>query len=44
MKRAIEIITAPIWLPVMLAWALLVYLAGWIDWLLRNYWMAGGER
>jgi hypothetical protein len=38
MKRLLEWLTLPIWLPVMAAWALICYLAGWIDW------MAGGER
>ena len=38
MKKALEIITAPVWLPALAVWALVTYVAGWIDYL------AGGER
>ena len=38
MNRWLELLTAPVWLPLMLLWALVCYLAGWIDYL------AGGER
>ena len=38
MRRTLELLTAPIWLPAMLLWALIEYVAGWVDY------MAGGER
>ena len=36
MKRALEILTAPIWLLALAVVALVGYLAGWVDWMTRD--------
>ena len=35
-KRTLEIITAPLWLPALAVLALVAYVAGWVDWMARR--------
>jgi ABC-type maltose transport system permease subunit len=32
-RRTLEIITAPLWLPALAVLALMAYVAGWVDWM-----------